>query len=189
VSLESASKVFNACGLMIGAIVTDNEPYHRQSVAEGTANLCAPAIDQYIFGGLAQVGVDDLREWYAQQRAYYQPMMAETVEEMERLLPGVIISRPEAAIYSVVDVRQIVRPGFDAQDFVLYCARRGSVQLGGQNVTLLVSPMAGFYGVDEGQPNPGRTQMRVAYVVPPAEMRLVPPLFAELIRQYEGRRV
>src|SRR5690606_13157045 len=40
IGLESASKVWNACGLRIGALVTDNEEFHRAAVAENTANLC-----------------------------------------------------------------------------------------------------------------------------------------------------
>jgi len=188
VSLESASKVFNACGLRIGAIITDNEEYHRQSVAEFTANLCPAMIDQYIFGSLAHVSQEYLLQWYAQQRAYYQPMLSEMVEGMTRLLPGVIISKPESSIYSVVDVRNIVKPGFDALDFVMYCTREGKVNLQGQATTLLVSPMAGFYGVKEGEENPGTTQMRIAYVASPEEMRQVPQLFSELLRQYEAQR-
>jgi aspartate aminotransferase len=188
VSLESASKVFNACGLRIGAIITDNEEYHRRSVAEFTANLCPAMIDQYIFGGLAHVQREDLEHWYAQQRAYYQPMLSEMVEGMTRLLPGVIISKPESSIYSVADVRNMVKPGFDALDFVMYCAREGKVDLDRRDTTLLVAPMAGFYGVKEGEQNPGATQMRIAYVASPDEMRQVPWLFSELLKQYESQR-
>jgi aspartate aminotransferase len=200
VSLESASKVFNACGLRIGAMITDNEEYHQRAVAEFTANLCPPMIDQYIFGSLAHVSGEDLLRWYAQQRAYYQPMLSEMVEGMTRLLPGVIISKPESSIYSVVDVRNVVKPGFDALDFVTYCAGEGRVDADrlhpadelhpadGRAMTLLVAPMAGFYGVKEGEENPGTTQMRIAYVASPEEMRQVPRLFSELLRQYEAQR-
>jgi aspartate aminotransferase len=194
VSLESASKVFNACGLRIGAMVTDNEELHRQSVAEFTANLCPAMIDQYIFGSLAHVSHQDLLRWYAQQRAYYQPMVSEMVEGMARWLPGAIVSRPESSIYSVVDVRNTVKPGFDALDFVMYCAREGKVVVDvlrrpeGQATTLLVAPMSGFYGTREGEYNPGTTQMRIAYVASPEEMRQVPRLLSELLEQYEAQR-
>ena len=39
ISLETASKVWNACGLRIGAIITDNKWCYEKSVAEYTANL------------------------------------------------------------------------------------------------------------------------------------------------------
>lgn len=49
ISIETASKVWNGCGLRIGALITDNKEFHQQSVAEQNANLCANTIGQYIF--------------------------------------------------------------------------------------------------------------------------------------------
>lgn len=49
ISIETASKVWNACGLRIGALVTDNADFYQQSVAENTAGLCSNVIGQYIF--------------------------------------------------------------------------------------------------------------------------------------------
>ena len=139
-SIESASKVWNACGLRIGALITDNRELHERAVAENTANLCANAIGQHIFGALAHESHAALRDWYGRQRAYYRGMLDRLVAEFRRLLPGVILSRPDASIYSVVDVRRIVKPGFDATAFVLWCAREGRVEMDGQALTLLVSP-------------------------------------------------
>ena len=48
ISIESSSKVWNACGLRIGAIVTDNDEFHEKAVSEYTANLCANSIGQKI---------------------------------------------------------------------------------------------------------------------------------------------
>jgi aspartate aminotransferase len=76
IGLESTSKVWNACGLRIGALVTDNEEFHRRAVAENTANLCAIAIGQYIFGALAHEGRSELSAWYERQREYYRGLLA-----------------------------------------------------------------------------------------------------------------
>jgi aspartate aminotransferase len=187
IGLESASKVWNACGLRIGALVTDNEEFHRRAVAENTANLCANAIGQYIFGALAHEGRAELSAWYERQREYYRGLLARITGELSRQLPGLIVSTPDAAIYSVLDVREVAKPGFDAQDFVMYCARSGAVELEGRRYTLLVAPMSGFYGDDRG-PNPGRTQMRIAYVEPPEAMQKVPILFRELLVRFEAQR-
>jgi aspartate aminotransferase len=186
ISLETASKVWNACGLRIGAIVSDNEEFLRKCVAENTANLCAPAIDQYIFGSLAHLSHARLQEWYSRQRGYYNSMLAELTAELKKLLPGIIVSSPDASIYSVIDVKNIAKPGFDAMDFVMWCAKSGKAKLDGKDTTLLVSPMEGFYNTPEGQINPGKTQMRLAYVEPPGIMKKVPGLFADLFRQYES---
>jgi aspartate aminotransferase len=188
IGIDSASKVWNACGLRVGAIVTDNAEFHQRCVFEYTANLCAPAIGQWIFGALAHESHDDLRAWYARQRDYYRNMLFSFTSDLKERLPGVIVSSPDAAIYSVVDVRNVAKPGFDALDFVLFCASEGSVEVDGKQRTLLTAPMAGFYSTPAGAPNPGVTQMRIAYVEPPERMALVPRMFAELFRQYEAKR-
>ena len=188
ISVESASKVWNACGLRVGALVTDNEELHRQAVAESTANLCSNVIGQWIYGSLAGESHEALRSWYERQRDYYRGLLGRTTGELKRLVPGLIVSSPDAAIYSVVDLRRVAAPGFDADEFALHCAREGRVDRDGRAYTLLVAPMSGFYHQDAGGENPGRTQMRIAYVPPPAELELVPALFAELFQDFEARR-
>jgi aspartate aminotransferase len=188
ISLETASKVWNACGLRIGAIITDNQETHSKLVAENTANLCAPAIDQYIFGSLAHVSHPELREWYAKQREYYNILLSEFTSTMRKALPGTVVSSPDASIYSVVDVKNIAKPGFDALDFVVWCAREGKVSLDGEELTLLFAPMKSFYNIRDDSKNPGMTQMRFAFVESPEIMGKVPALFAELFKQYETRR-
>jgi len=188
IGIDTSSKVWNACGLRVGALITDNEEFHRRAVAEYTASLCTSAIGQWIFGALAHEKHEDLHAWYARQRDYYRDMLFSFTSDLKERLPGVIVSSPDAAIYSVIDVRNVAKPDFDAMDFVLYCAGEGFVALDGKRVTLLTAPMSGFYSVPAGAPNPGKTQMRVAYVEPPERMALVPRLFVELFRQYEATR-
>ena len=188
ISIETSSKVFNACGLRIGALVTDNADFHRRAVAENTASLCSNHIGQWIFGSLAGLGADELQGWYEQQRNYYRKMMVQFTTDMGERLPGAIVSRPDASIYSVIDVRNLAKPGFDAMEFVLWSAEHGSVDVDGEPWTLLTAPMAGFYDTPAGQPNPGKTQMRVAYVETPEKMALVPRLFADLFSQFEAKR-
>ncbi len=184
ISIETASKVWNACGLRIGAIVTDNAEFNMRSIAENTANLCPNVIGQYIFGSLAHVAHTELQIWYKKQRGYYASMLVELTTKMKELMPKIIVSSPDASIYSVVDVRNLVDASFDASEFVLYCAQKGSVDIDGTKMTLLVSPLAEFYSIDDDKPNPGRTQMRIAYVESPVKMKLVPKLFSELLSQY-----
>ncbi len=188
ISIETASKVWNACGLRIGALVTDNEIFNRQAIAEHTVSLCSSVIGQWIFGALAHEDHATLQAWYAQQREYYRGMLFDFTDSLRNALPGAIVSSPDAAIYSVIDVRDIAADGFDALDFVLWCASEGFVERDGRQITVLTAPMSGFYSVPEGAPNPGRTQVRVAYVESPERMAAVPVLFADLFRQYEAKR-
>ncbi len=180
ISIESASKVWNACGLRIGALVTDNLEFHQRAVAENTANLCANAIGQYIFGALLLESKEQLLAWFQQQRDYYWQMSHAVTAGLKKEVPELIVSNPDAALYSVVDLRNIFGVDFDANDFVMYCAQKGQVSINGVKTTLLLAPMAGFYSL----PELGKTQLRIAYVEPPDVMAKVPRLFAQLLRDF-----
>lgn len=186
-SIETTSKVWNACGLRIGALVTDNEDFHVQAVAENTASLCSNHIGQYVFGGLSDVPHAELRTWFAQQRSYYRGMMNDLTADCAQRMDGLIVSHPDAALYSVIDVRNVVDGSFDALDFVLWCATEGKVDVDGEDWTLLAAPMADFYDDPDPASNPGRTQLRVAYVEAPEQMARVPKLFTDLLSRYLQR--
>ncbi len=187
VSIETTSKVWNACGLRIGALVTDNETFHRQAIAEHTVSLCSSVIGQYIFGAVAHEDHASLQAWYGKQRGYYQEMLFSFTAAMKQALPGVVVSSPDAALYSVIDVKNLVDDSFNALDFVMWCASEGAVEVDGKAMTVLTAPMAGFYSVPAGQPNPGRTQMRVAFVATPERMAMIPGIFARLLQNYLAR--
>ena len=183
ISIESASKVWNACGLRIGALMTDNAALHAKAVAEYTANLCSNALGQAVFAALADESPEDLRRWYTEQRAYYAKMMRDFKAAMESALPGIIVSSPDASLYSVIDFRRVAPADFDTGEFVRYCAEHGKAAIDGKPHTLLTAPMAGFYCSEEGM-RAGRTQVRLAYVDTPAEMRKAPKLLAALFGDF-----
>ena len=64
IGIETASKVWNACGLRIGALVTDNAQLHAQCVAENTASLCPSAVGQAVFAALGDETEEDLKAWF-----------------------------------------------------------------------------------------------------------------------------
>jgi len=188
ISLDTASKVWNACGLRIGALITDNDEFYDRAVAEYTANLCANAIGQYIFGALAHQTKEEIAAWSKEIRDYYEELIMKVYNGLKEQEPKLIVSSPDASIYSVIDVRNVVKPGFDCIDFVLYCAQEGSAVIDGVETTLLVAPMRGFYENVAGEYNPGTTQFRISYVETPEKMAKVPELFVKLLRQYEAQR-
>ncbi|MEW9124944.1 MAG: pyridoxal phosphate-dependent aminotransferase [Thermotaleaceae bacterium] len=188
ISIETASKVWNACGLRIGALITDNAEFNNRSVAEYTANLCANVIGQYIFAALAHESKEQIAEWCKNIREYYREQIVGVYKGLKEQEPGLIVSSPDASIYTVIDVRKVVKPGFDAIDFVLYCAGEGSVEIDGVETTLLVAPMKGFYDIQAGEENPGSTQFRISFVETPEKMAKIPELFVKLLRQFEAQR-
>lgn len=188
ISVETASKVWNACGLRIGAVITDSPEFNARCQAEYTANLCANAIGQYIFGALAHQSKQQLNDWCKGLREYYGGTIKRVSDRFKELKPGLIISAPDASIYTVIDVRNVVKPGFDSIDFTLFCAAEGVMECAGSQTTLLAAPMKGFYDVADGQANPGATQFRISYVETPETMMKVPELFVQLLEDYEARR-
>lgn len=180
ISIETASKVWNGCGLRMGALVTDNQYLKVAEENDATKMLCPSRFDQLFFSGLLEESKEDLQKWYQNLRDYYKPMMTEFREEMMKELPGVIVSQPEASLYAVIDVRKIA-PEFDAKKFVDYCSTKGKVDVDGQDMTLLVAPMEGFYNKNKEL---GKTQMRVAFIETPENMKIVPKLFAALYKQH-----
>ncbi len=187
ISIETASKVWNACGLRIGGYLTDNAKLHTQIVAEYTSNLCANAIGQYIFGALAHQTKEQFNDWFSQMRQHYQGQIVSVCEALKAREPKLIVSHSKASIYTVIDVRNVVKPGFDANDFVVYCASEGKEVIDGVEMTLLAAPMKGFYDI-KGDDNPGKTQFRISYVESKAKMAKVPELFIKLLRHYEAQR-
>ncbi len=185
ISIESASKVWNACGLRVGAIVTDNGDFHQQAVAENTANLCANVLGQYIFGALLHETKEQLQGWFKHQRAYYQKMANSVASELKKTLPQLIVSSPDAALYTVLDLRNILGKSGDAAAFAMYCAQKGQVPIKGIKTTLLTAPMGGFYSSPE---NPGKTQLRIAYVEPPEVIAQIPQLFPQLLADFLSQK-
>jgi len=188
ISIETASKVWNACGLRIGAVITDNPEFNNRSIAEYTANLCANVIGQYVFGALAHETEEQIANWCNGLKEYYKEHIMMVYNGLKEREPKLIVSSPDASIYSVIDVRNVVKPGFDAIDFVLYCASEGKVAVDGVETTLLVAPMKGFYNVAEGEHNPGTTQFRISFVESPENLAKIPYLFTELLKQFEAQR-
>lgn len=187
ISVETASKIWNACGLRIGALVTDNPLFAEKMEAEYTSNLSANSIGQYIFGALAHESHDDIFNWLKKGQEYYRSMNKYLYEEIKELNPDFIVSQPESSIYTVIDVKNATKPGFNASEFSNYCAEKGRVMVDGVPMTLLVAPMAGFYAVDSEE-NPGKTQFRISFCEPAEKMEHVPYLINELLAAYESQR-
>ena len=73
-------------------------------------------------------------------------MIFELYEGFKEVEPDFIVSRPEASIYFVIDVRKVAKPGFDGVEFAPWCAEHGAVSLDdGKEYTLLMAPLNGFY--------------------------------------------
>ena len=180
ISIESVSKVWNACGLRIGALVTDNKIMYQKVRSEYTANLCANVIGQYVFGAVAQMSANEIIDWYSRQRAYYSKTIIRLIKELKEELPGIILSSPGAAIYIVLDFKNITPSDFNASKFIEFCSSNGKIRINSKYYTLLLSPMEGFYN----QKLKGEKQVRIALVEPKSKMKMVPKILSRLLENY-----
>ena len=183
ISLESASKVWNACGLRIGAIVTDNELFYEKSVAESTANVCPNVIGQYIFSALAEENEKDIKCWFNKQREYYQSIINFAFVKLKKEIPSIIVSKPDAALYLVLDFKNI-DPYFNAIDFVDFCAKSGRSKYGNQYYTILMTPLGNFFK----NKKLGNTMVRISFVEAIDRIRILPRVLKDLLGQYLNTR-
>ena len=56
-------------------VETYNKTFYNKSVYEYTANLCANALGQYIFGAISDISHNEINRWYSKLRDYYYPLM------------------------------------------------------------------------------------------------------------------
>tara|TARA_B100001540_G_scaffold56715_1_gene51206 strand:+ start:260 stop:1570 length:1311 start_codon:yes stop_codon:yes gene_type:complete len=180
ISIESASKMWNACGLRIGSLVTDNEVFHEKVVSEYTANLCANAIGQYIFSSILKLSKDEIREWFKVQRAYYHDLMFQLRKRLLEKIPNLIVSKPESALYLVIDFKMLFNEQFEIEKFIEYCATIGKTRFNNNDYTILLAPMTGFYE----DRNDGMTQARIAIVDSGDNIKIVPEILYNLLKNY-----
>ena len=180
ISIESVSKVWNACGLRIGALVTDNEAMFDKVRSEYTANLCANVIGQYIFSAIANLSNKEIVDWYKMQRRHYSEIIKDLVNGLEKELPGLIISKPQASIYIILDFSGITSDDFNISKFIEFSAKYGKSEFNNKSYTLLLSPMNGFFS-DESS---GNKLARIALVEPKDKMMIVPSLLSNLLKKY-----
>tara|TARA_Y100001970_G_scaffold246077_1_gene313651 strand:+ start:2295 stop:3605 length:1311 start_codon:yes stop_codon:yes gene_type:complete len=180
ISIESASKMWNACGLRIGSLVTDNEIFHAKVISEYTANLCANTIGQYIFSSILKLSNTEIREWFKDQRSYYNNLMLELRKRLLDKIPNLIVTKPESALYIVIDFKMVFNNKFNIEKFIEYCATKGKSRINNDYYTILLAPMTGFY-YDRAD---GISQARIAIVEYEENMKIVPDILSDLIKSY-----
>ena len=184
IGIESSSKIWNACGLRIGAILTDNITFHEKAISEYTANLCANSLGQEIFGALANESHKSIKNWYKKQKIYYKDIIIKLSDEFKKQIPGIIVSKPKAAIYFIIDLKNVVEATFDSIDFTNYCAKAGRVKIGPNDYTLLLAPMSGFYS----NKKLGKKQLRIAIVEDFNLIMKAPKILSKLLESYSYHR-
>jgi aspartate aminotransferase len=159
IMIDSVSKRYSMCGARIGAMITRNKQ----------ARLSPPT-----FGQMASL--------YALEtpQSYFDGVVEEYVERRNILIdglntiPGVICPKPKGAFYCIAEL-----PIDDSDVFCQWMLETFEYN----NQTVMMAPATGFYS----KPEPGRKQVRLAYVLNKESLQASVEVLREALKVYPGR--
>ena len=164
--VDSVSKRYNLCGVRIGCLISHNKDVIAAALKFGQSRLCPPILGQYAALGALdtpQSYFDEVKEEYIRRRDL-------TVRKLNEI-PGVYAPTPKGAFYAIASL-----PVEDAEDFTRWMLTDFSLD----GATAMVTPIASFYK----DPECGRNQIRVAYVLEVSQMEKALDILAAGLKEY-----
>lgn len=168
VMVDSVSKRYSMCGARIGAFITRNRDLMATALKFAQARLSPPT-----FGQIASEAALNTPD------SYFTEVIGEYLERRNVLvdglntIPGVICAKPKGAFYCVAEL-----PIDDSDAFCQWLLEKFEHK----GHTVMMAPATGFYA----QPDPGRRQVRLAYVLEQDKLRLAVECLQEALRAYPG---
>jgi aspartate aminotransferase len=169
IMIDSVSKRYSMCGARIGAMITRNKQVMAAAMKFAQARLSPPT-----FGQMASL--------YALEtpQSYFDGVVEEYVERRNILIdglntiPGVICPKPKGAFYCIAEL-----PIDDSDVFCQWMLETFEYN----NQTVMMAPATGFYS----KPEPGRKQVRLAYVLNKESLQAAVEVLREALKVYPGR--
>ena len=168
VMVDSVSKRYSMCGARIGAFITRSRDLMATALKFAQARLSPPT-----FGQIASEAALNTPD------SYFTEVIGEYLERRNVLvdglntIPGVICAKPKGAFYCVAEL-----PIDDSDAFCQWLLEKFEHK----GHTVMMAPATGFYA----QPDPGRRQVRLAYVLEQDKLRLAVECLQEALRAYPG---
>jgi aspartate aminotransferase len=167
--IDSVSKRYSMCGARIGALITRNKQVMAAALKFAQARLSPPT-----FGQMASM--------YALETpaSYFEGVVEEYVKRRDILvdglsrIPGVICPKPKGAFYCIAQL-----PIDDSDAFCQWMLEHFEHE----NQTVMMAPATGFYS----QPEPGRQQVRLAYVLNQDALKAAVTCLEVALQCYPGR--
>lgn len=170
VVVDSESKRYSMCGARIGCMVTRSKKIHDAAMLFAQARL-SPVLLGQIAATAAHKNdtayILKVREEYTHRRN----LMVELLNK----IPGVICPKPKGAFYCVAEL-----PVDDTEAFAQWLLESYSEN----NETVMVAPMGGFYS----NPELGRKQVRIAYVLKEEDLKRSVELLNDALQKYKERK-
>jgi len=169
IMIDSVSKRYSMCGARIGAMITRNKDVMASAMKFAQARLSPPT-----FGQMASL--------YALEtpQSYFDGVVEEYVERRNILIdglntiPGVICPKPKGAFYCIAEL-----PIDDSDHFCQWMLETFEYN----NQTVMMAPATGFYS----KPEPGRKQVRLAYVLNKESLKASVEVLREALKVYPGK--
>lgn len=151
---DSISKRFSSCGARVGALISRNKKFMGLAMKICQGRLCAATLDQIGAAAMYRAMTPD---YLSSVRDEYRRRKDAVVEALAKL-PGVTHSSPEGAFYVMATL-----PVDDTEKLQYFLLQ----EFEDKGETVMYAPGEGFYGT----PGKGRSEIRIAYVTNPAELR------------------
>ena len=166
--IDSESKRYSMCGVRIGFMVTRSKKIHDAAMLFAQARLSPVLIGQIIAAAAHQNDHDyiqSVKEEYTKRR--------NLLVDLLNGIPGVICPKPKGAFYCVAEL-----PVEDTDKFAQWLLETYSHN----GETVMVAPMGGFYS----DPELGKKQIRMAYVLNETDLRRSAELLQDALMQYNS---
>lgn len=166
--IDSVSKRYSMCGARVGAVISRNKEVMAAVLKFAQARLSPPT-----FGQLAsEAALNTPASYFTEVIGEYRQRRDVLVDGLNSI-PGVKCPKPKGAFYCVAEL-----PIDDSDRFCQWLLE--SFEHKGH--TVMMAPATGFYSI----PEPGRRQVRLAYVLEQDKLRLAVECLAHALMQYPG---
>ncbi len=166
--LDSVSKRYSACGARIGAMISKNEEVMDYALRFGQARLSPPTFGQVA----AEAAIDTPAKYFENVKAEYTSRRDFLVDALNKM-DGVFCPKPSGAFYCIAQL-----PIDDSDKFCQWLLEKFSYE----NQTVMLAPATGFYS----HPEPGKKQVRIAYVLKQEDLRKAMICLEQALKAYPG---
>jgi aspartate aminotransferase len=175
VMVDSVSKRYSECGIRIGMLVTRNKEVHAAAMKAAQARLSPPLLGQLVAAASVDAPESYMREIYDEYIARRDLLIAGL-----NAIPGVYAPTPRGAFYTMARL-----PVDDADRFCQWMLAEFSHTPAGSTTpsTVMMAPGGGFYT----DPERGRKEVRIAYVLNKGDIAAALEVLARALESYPGR--
>lgn len=166
VIIDSESKRYSMCGARIGSMITRSKKIHDAAMLFAQARLSPVLLGQIAAAAAHENDAEyirNVREEYTKRR--------NLLVDLLNAIPGVICPKPKGAFYCGVEL-----PIDDSDKFAQWLLEKYSHN----NESIMVAPMTGFYS----NPDLGKKQVRIAYVLKEEDLRRSVELLNDALQKY-----